>query len=564
VLAPLDGTVHSFADNNGRLDYGPTIILEHEIEGGLKFFTLYGHLTGDSLNGLAKGRIFKKGERIGQIGTIGENGGWPPHLHFQIVTDLLGKSGDFPGVAVPSQREVWLSLSPDPNFILKIPGPSLHPQRRPRDSAEILDLRSRHLGPSLSVTYKRPLKIVRGHRQYLYDESGQAYLDAVNNVPHVGHRYPRVIRAAQEQIAVLNTNTRYLHDNIVEYALRLKEKLPDPLGVFFFVCSGSEANDLALRLAWTHTRKRDLIVIDGAYHGNLSSLVEISPYKFDGPGGQGAPPHVHKVITPDGYRGLYKNSDPAAGTLYAQDVERAVRRLEESGTHPAAFICESLMSSAGVIEFPQGYLAEAFRHVRRTGAICIADEVQVGFGRLGTHFWGFETQDVIPDIVTMGKPIGNGHPLAAVVTTPEIAASFKTGMEYFNTFGGNPVSCAVGLAVLDVLEEEKLQLNAFEVGRLLRTRLERLKDRHPLIGDVRGRGLFIGIELVLDRLTLEPAAAEAAYVAERMKDKGVLISPEGPRHNVLKIRPLLVIEKADVDRLIDSPDQVLGEDALTF
>ena len=483
MLAPLDGTVHSFADNNGRLDYGPTIILEHEIEGGLKFFTLYGHLTGDSLSGLAKGRIFKKGKRIG---TIGENGGWPPHLHFQIVTDLLGKSGDFPGVAVPSQREVWLSLSPDPNFILKIPGPSLHPQRRPRDSAEILDLRSRHLGPSLSVTYKRPLKIVRGHRQYLYDESGQAYLDAVNNVPHVGHCHPRVIRAAQEQIAVLNTNTRYLHDNIVEYALRLKEKLPDPLGVFFFVCSGSEANDLALRLAWTHTQK------------------------------------------------------------------------------PAAFICESLMSSAGVIEFPQGYLAEAFRHVRRTGAICIADEVQVGFGRLGTHFWGFDTQGVIPDIVTMGKPIGNGHPLAAVVTTPEIAASFKTGMEYFNTFGGNPVSCAVGLAVLDVLEEEKLQLNAFEVGRLLRTGLERLKGRHPLIGDVRGRGLFIGIELVLDRLTLEPAAAEAAYVAERMKDKGVLISPEGPRHNVLKIRPPLVIEKADVDRLIDSLDQVLGEDALTF
>jgi 4-aminobutyrate aminotransferase-like enzyme len=220
------------------------------------------------------------------------------------------------------------------------------------------------------------------------------------------------------------------------------------------------------------------------------------------------------------------------------------------------------MSSAGVIEFPHGYLSEAFRHVRRTGAICIADEVQVGFGRLGTHFWGFETQGVVPDIVTMGKPIGNGHPLAAVVTTPEIAASFKTGMEYFNTFGGNPVSCAVGLAVLDVLEEENLQLNALEVGRLLRTGLEELKDRHRLIGDVRGRGLFVGVELVLNRMTLEPAAAEAAYIAERMKDKGILISTEGPRHNVLKIRPPMVIEKADVERLVDSLDQVLGEDAL--
>lgn len=220
------------------------------------------------------------------------------------------------------------------------------------------------------------------------------------------------------------------------------------------------------------------------------------------------------------------------------------------------------MSSAGVIEFPQGYLREAFRHVRRAGAICIADEVQVGFGRLGTHFWGFETQGVVPDIVTIGKPIGNGHPLAAVVTTPEVAASFKTGMEYFNTFGGNPVSCAVGLAVLDVLEEERLQPNAFEVGRLLRTGLERLKERHRLLGDVRGSGLFLGVELVLDRLTLEPAAAEAAYVAERMKDKRILISTEGPRHNVLKIRPPMVITKADADRLIEVLDQVLSEDAL--
>jgi 4-aminobutyrate aminotransferase-like enzyme/Ser/Thr protein kinase RdoA (MazF antagonist) len=562
VLAPLDGAVHSFANNSGRGDYGPTIILEHEIDGGLKFFTLYGHLTKDSLNGLVKGRMFKRGERIGRIGTSKENGGWPPHLHFQLITNLLGKTGDFPGVALPSQREVWLSLSPDPNLILKIPEPIIRPHRRPRDRAEILDLRSRHLGPRLSITYRRPIKIVRGCRQYLYDENGQAYLDAVNNVPHVGHCHPRVVRAAQEQIAVLNTNTRYLHDNIVEYALRLKEKLPHPLGVFFFVCSGSEANDLALRLAWTHTRKRDLIVIDGAYHGNLSSLVEISPYKFDGPGGQGAPPHVHKVTTPDGYRGHYKSNDPDAGSLYARDVKQAVKRLEESGSRPAAFICEPLMSSAGVIEFPQGYLAEAFRHVRRAGAICIADEVQVGFGRLGTHFWGFETQGVIPDIVTMGKPIGNGHPLAAVVTTPEIAASFKTGMEYFNTFGGNPVSCAVGLAVLDVLEEEKLQLNAFEVGRLFRTGLERLKERHRLIGDVRGRGLFLGVELVLDRVTLEPAAAEAAYVAERMKDKGILIGTEGPRHNILKIRPPMVINKADAERLLDVLDQILNEDAL--
>lgn len=334
MLAPLEGVVHSFANNSSRLDYGPTIILEHEIEGGLKFYTLYGHLTADSLDGLAKGRLFKKGEEIGRVGAIGENGGWPPHLHFQIVTDLLGKSGDFPGVALPSQRNVWLSFSPDPNLILKIPENVIRPKSRLRDRAEILGLRSRHLGPNLSISYRRPLKIVRGYRQYLYDENGQAYLDAVNNVPHVGHCHPRVVRAAQEQIAVLNTNTRYLHDNIVEYALRLKEKLPDPLGVFFFVCSGSEANDLALRLARTHTRRRDAIVIEGAYHGNLTSLIEISPYKFDGPGGEGAPPYVKKVPTPDGYRGPYKGGDPDAGAKYAQHVERAIEGVPERGAAP--------------------------------------------------------------------------------------------------------------------------------------------------------------------------------------------------------------------------------------
>lgn len=564
VLAPLDGVVHSFANNRGRLDYGPTVVLEHESEGGLKFYTLYGHLTKDSLDGLAEGQAFKKGERVGSVGRIDENGGWPPHLHFQIITDLLGKRGDFPGVAPPSLRNIWLSLSPDPNLILKLPETLIRPKNRPRGKAEILDLRVRHLGPNLSLSYRRPLKIVRGHKQFLYDDDGQAYLDAINNVPHVGHCHPRVVRAAQEQMAVLNTNTRYLHDNIVEYALRLKEKLPDPLAVFFFVCSGSEANDLALRLARTHTRRRDTIVIEGAYHGNLTSLVEISPYKFDGPGGEGAPPHVKKVPLPDVYRGLYKSCDPEAGVKYARHVERAIEEIKKEGRLPAAFICESFMSSAGVIDFPAGYLQEAFQHARSSGAICIADEVQVGFGRLGTHFWGFETQGVVPDIVTMGKPMGNGHPLAAVVTTPEVAASFKTGMEYFNTFGGNPVSCAVGLAVLDVLEEEKLQTNAFEVGRLLRTGLEELKERHLLIGDIRGSGLFFGVELVLNRLTLEPAAAEAAYIVERVKDKGILISTEGPLHNVLKIRPPMVFEKADADRLINVLDQVLSEDALQF
>ncbi len=562
VLAPLDGAVHSFRDNAGPLDYGATIILEHRAADGLRFYTLYGHLARESLSGLRAGRAFRKGECLGRIGDLSENGGWPPHLHFQIITDTLGYEGDFPGVALPSQRRIWLSLCPDPNLILKAPEGLVRPRILPRNSEEILDLRRRHLGPNLSVHYRKPLKVVRGFRQFLYDEDGQAFLDAVNNVPHVGHCHPRVIRAAREQMAVLNTNTRYLHDHIIEYAIRLEEHLPEPLSVFFFVCSGSEANDLALRLARTHTRRRDTIVVDGAYHGNLSSLIEISPYKFDGPGGQGAPPYVHKVPTPDGYRGLYKNNDPEAGEKYARHVQKALERIQGQGGRVGAFIAESLMGSAGQIVYPAGFLKRAFSHTRRAGGVCIADEVQVGFGRVGTHFWGFETQGVIPDIVTMGKPIGNGHPLAAVATTPEIAASFETGMEYFNTFGGNPVSCAVGLAVLDVLRDEDLQRSALEVGDYLKAGLEELGTRHELIGEVRGLGLFLGIEFVLDQESLDPATEEAATIAERMRDKKILVSTDGPHGNVVKIKPPLVFARADADRLIETLDQVLGEDAL--
>jgi 4-aminobutyrate aminotransferase-like enzyme/Ser/Thr protein kinase RdoA (MazF antagonist) len=564
VLAPLDGVVHSFRDNAGRLDYGATIILEHRAAADLKFYTLYGHLARQSLSGLKAGRTIRKGERLGRVGDLSENGGWPPHLHFQIIADLLGYEGDYPGVAAPSHRTVWLSLCPDPNLILKAPRNLVRSRVLSRDSEEILEMRRRHLGPNLSVHYRRPLKIVRGFRQLLYDEEGQAYLDAVNNVPHVGHCHPKVVRAAREQMAVLNTNTRYLHDCLVEYTLRLTELLPDPLSVFFFVCSGSEANDLALRLARTHTRQQDTIVVDGAYHGNLTSLIEISPYKFDGPGGQGAPPYVHKIPTPDGYRGAYKSTDPEAGRKYARHVQEAIAIIRKQGKNVGTFIAESLMGSAGQIIYPPGFLKEAFRLTRRSGGVCIADEVQVGFGRVGTHFWGFETQDVVPDIVTMGKPIGNGHPLAAVATTPEIAASFKTGMEYFNTFGGNPVSCAVGLAVLDVLREEKLQRNALQVGDHLKAGLEELKSRHRLVGDVRGLGLFLGIEFVLDGKSLAPATAEASYIAERMRDKKILVTTDGPYRNVIKIKPPLVFSKTDADLLVEALDHILGEDALRF
>jgi len=363
-------------------------------------------------------------------------------------------------------------------------------------------------------------------------------------------------------MAVLNTNTRYLHENLTRYAERLCATLPEPLRVCFFVCSGSEANELALRLARTHTGWKDTMVVDAGYHGNTTSLVEISPYKFDGPGGGGAPSHVHKVPMPDVYRGLYKMSDPQAGEKYAQHIAAAIRHIAERGSHLSAFICESLLSCGGQIVLPEHYLKQAYRQVRNAGGVCIADEVQVGFGRVGTHFWAFETQDVVPDIVTLGKPIGNGHPLGAVITTPAIAASFANGMEYFNTFGGNPVSCAIGLAVLDVIADERLQANAQKVGAHLIEGLRRLMDQHPLVGDVRGLGLFAGVELVSDRQTLEPAATQAAYLVNRLKECGILVSTDGPFHNVLKIKPPLVFTEANADFLITTIDKILTEDFL--
>lgn len=557
LLAPLAGKVHSVRDNAARLDYGPTVILEHAPAGGPIFYTLYGHLSRASVAHLSAGKPVERGEPFAAIGPAPENGDWPPHTHFQIIADMLGKSGDFPGVAAASERETWLSLCPDPNLILG--GPERF--RASSESPALLAAeRRRRLGPSLSLSYREPLEIVRGSGAFLYDQTGRAYLDMVNNVAHVGHGHPRVARAGARQMAVLNTNTRYLHPSILRFSARLSEMLPEPLSVCFFVCSGSEANELALRMARAATGGRDVIVVNGAYHGNTQMLVDVSPYKHGGPGGGGAPPWVHAVPMPDDYRGLYRREDRERGPKFAAHVAEAAARIRSAGARPAAFLCESLLSCGGQVELPPGYLTAAYGHARAAGAVCIADEVQVGFGRVGTHFWGFETQSVVPDIVTLGKPIGNGHPLGAVVTTPEIAAAFANGMEYFNTFGGNPVSCEIGLAVLDVLRDERLQERALRVGGRLKEGLARLSERHPIVGDVRGLGLFLGIELVRDRKGRTPAAPEAAYVVERMKDHGILLSTDGPDHNVIKMKPPLVFSESDADRAIAAYDRVLSED----
>jgi len=424
---------------------------------------------------------------------------------------------------------------------------------------EILALRARHIGGSLRLSYHRPLHIVRGERQFLFDSEGRAYLDCVNNVCHVGHCHPRVVEAARDQMARLNTNTRYLHENIVTYARRLSATLPGPLEVCFFVCSGSEANELALRLARTATGRRDVVVIDGAYHGNTGGLVDMSPYKFAGAGGAGRPDHVRVAPAPDLYRGPWRYGHPDAAERYAEGVAEQLAAAAEAGRPAAAFFAESVPGCAGQIVPPDGYLRTAFEHTRAAGAVCVADEVQVGFGRVGTHWWGFELQDAVPDVVTLGKPIGNGHPLGAVVTTRAIADAFDNGMEYFNTFGGNPVSCAIGLAVLDVIEDEGLMENARAVGDRFRAGLQDLAAAHPIIGDVRGPGLFIGAELVQDPETLAPATREASAVVNEMRERGILLSTDGPFANVIKIKPPLVFTAEDADRVVDELDAVLDE-----
>ena len=557
VYAPLDGEVHAFTDNHAPLDYGPLIILRHSTDEGAEFFTLYGHLSRESLAGLYPGKPIARGDRLATMGTPDVNVGWTPHVHFQLIIDLLGLGTDYPGVARASQRAAWRSLSPDPNLIVGIPA-----ERFPRplpSKAEALAERRRHLGRNLSVAYREPLRVVRGWMQYLFDDEGRRYLDAYNNVPHVGHCHPAVVRAGQAQMAVLSTNTRYLSDVVNEYARRLAATLPDPLEACYLVNSASEANELALRLARAHTRRRDMVVLEAAYHGNTTALIDLSPYKHAGPGGTGAPDWVHVAPLPDVYRGEFGSDDPRAGEKYAAPVERIVHRAAAAGRPVAGFIAETCPSVGGQIMLPAGYLGRVYEAIRAAGGVCIADEVQTGLGRIGTHFWAFEAHDVIPDIVVMGKPLGNGHPLAAVVTTREIAASFDNGMEFFSTFGGNTVSCAVGLAVLDVIREEDLQARALRVGDRLLAGLRPFSDRHEAVGDVRGSGLFLGVELVRNRKTLEPAGSEAAFVADRMRQRGILLGTDGPHHNVIKIRPPMPFSVADADLLLDMLDAVLGE-----
>lgn len=558
VYAPYAGHIHSFQDNAAERDYGPTIIMEHPISDDFSFYTLYGHLSEDSISSLEVGQEVVAGQEIARIGSAPENGNWPPHLHFQVLLDLLGKEGDFPGVAFPNEIAIWKSMCPDPKLIV----PDLQAISIPVqviDQTELLARRKNVLGKSLSISYQDPLTIVRGHGAYLYADDGRRYLDGVNNVAHVGHEHPKVVAAGQYQMHLLNTNTRYLHPTVVDYAEALISTFPPELCVVHFVNSGSEANELALRMVEAIKGSREMVAIEVGYHGNTGRTIDVSSYKFDGKGGRGAPDHTQVIPMPDIFRGPHRDPE-TAGLEYANYVDQAIKKIENKGAKVGGFIGESILSCGGQIVLPDGYLPAVYEKIRSAGGLCIADEVQVGFGRVGTHFWGFDLQGVVPDIVTLGKPIGNGHPMGAVVCTREVADAFANGMEFFSTFGGNPVSSAIGKTVLEVIVTEQLQENALNVGNQLKAGLLALQQKYPVIGDVRGHGLFLGFELVDNLETRQPLPEVASYIANRMRTFGILLSTDGPAHNVIKIKPPMSFSHQNVDFLLRYLDIVCQED----
>ncbi len=439
----------------------------------------------------------------------------------------------------------WIAISPDYAENKFRQACSLSP-RSPEPKERSIEKRNKHISKVMSLSYEDPIVMDRASFQYMFDQNGNSYLDCVNNIMHVGHCHPRVVHAGQRQMAKLNTNTRYLYDALNEYAAGLLEKFPPTLNKVFFVNSGSAASDLAIRLARNYTNKKELIVMDHGYHGNTATGIEISPYKFKGLGGRGAGPHIHTAFLPGSdYETNYSEED-----LYG--------RIDEFMTNPvSAFICEPIVGCGGQVMLSEAYLKTIYKKVREKNGLCIADEVQTGFGRVGSNFWAYELYDVVPDIVVLGKPMGNGHPIGAVVTTDEIARAFENGMEFFSSFGGNPVSCEIGKAVLEVIEEESLQDNALEVGHQLMEGLKSMQGKHEWIHDVRGAGLFMGIELVKKSDDRSPATKEAKAIINSMKGKGILLSTDGPYNNVIKIKPPLCFSRDNALQLLDEFEKSL-------
>ena len=444
---------------------------------------------------------------------------------------------------------VWLSINPvkAKNKFRTAVG---NPVEQADPVEKKIEKRHQFISPIVTLSYNKPIYMDRAAFQYMYDVYGNTYLDAYNNIPHVGHSHPKVVEAGQKQMAILNTNTRYVYDLLDEYAERLLSKFPSKLNKVFFVNSGSAASDLAIRLARHHTMHDNIMVMEHGYHGHTIAGIEVSDYKFSKKRGPGQKPWILKTPIPDTYRGKYKGED--AGQKYASE---AMDLLHNFGKPVAAFIAEPIVGCGGQVPLAPGYLQHLYGAIRAQGAVCISDEVQTGFGRLGDYFWGFEAQGVIPDIVILGKPMGNGHPMGAVVTTDEIAQAFEEGVEFFSSFGGNPVSCAIGLAVLDVIEEERLQHHALEVGNHYKHLMNELKQDFSNVGDVRGSGLFLGFEII-DENGKEHTSL-AGHIKNELRNRNILVSTDGPFDNVLKSKPPLCFTKADAEMVVENIYEIL-------
>lgn len=549
--APLAGTIVSAAWGDAAQGYGGRVVLRHDTPAGA-VFTLWGHLSA-ACAALRPGTAIAAGQEFAQIAGPDENGGWVPHLHLQ----LAFADADWPGVGDPDTRDADLARFPNPAALLNLP--EVRVAHAPEPEADLRDYRHAHFAANLKLSYRDPVMFVRGWRHHLFDQWGRPYLDAYNNVPHVGHAHPRIRAVVADQLARINTNTRYLHPVQRAFAEKLISKMPPGLEVCFFVNSGSEANELALRLARAASGGHDIVTPDHGYHGNTTGCIDISAYKFNKPGMGGRKPWVHLVDVADDYRGRFRADDPACADRYAAQVDGALDAIAARGGRLAGFIGETFPSVGGQIIPPGGYLAGVYARIRAAGGICIADEVQTGLGRLGDCYFAFEQQGVVPDIVVLGKPIGNGHPVAAVVTTAEIAGRFAQGPEFFSTFGGSTLSCRVGREVLDIVDDEGLQQNAARMGARLLAGLRGLQDHHACIGQVRGIGLFTGVDLVTDRETRAPATAIAEHAINRLRERRILIGREGPADNVLKIRPPLTIDAEAVDLICTTLDMALSD-----
>lgn len=427
------------------------------------------------------------------------------------------------------------------------------PVSKKTKTSDLLENRKRHFGKNLSLSYSTPIHMNRSAFQYMYDVEGNTFLDAYNNIMLVGHAHPYVVRAAQNAMAKLNTNTRYLYDELQAYTTLLLSKFPKQLNKIFFVNSGSAASDLAIRMAHIHTQKKKICVLEHGYHGNSGTGITISAYKYNAQDGIGKPAHIIETPLPK----VYGTDLPDDGTAGSRFANTTLEQINEFSGDVAAFIAEPIVGCGGQVPLAKGYLNTIYPEIRKQGGVCISDEVQVGFGRLGDVFWGYELYNVIPDMVVLGKPMGNGHPIGAVITTDDIAASFEKGPEFFSSFGGNPVSCAIGKAVLEVIEEEELQAHAKSTGNYLIELLDGLKLSFEVIGDVRGYGLFLGVEIV--DLHGNPNTLLASELKNILRNKHILVSTDGPYENVIKIKPPLTFTKADCDHLVSCIKTTLDE-----